>query len=455
MALLEPRAPGKTLHHLTGMRFVLILWVVMFHLTASADKDTNGHDIDKLVAADPNIKGRENFLDRIAQTLVLSERVHLAVAGYVEPVPVAVTWARPCPPCTPLCPVLVPVAVAPALTLRPRTIMSDHSFIVMSGFVTQWALGARSVGRGRQLALYLFKRVDRALLTVWLTMGVDAVLLGLHGQLRNEGGTVSDGVLVTACFLQVAPWWLQWPSGVQYDLAKCPNAPAWTIGALLPQWVLYPLVMQPAIQATAVHAGDAGLCLLLALLLCVSLGGAAASPRHAYFFPPAWTADFMAGGVVATLAARHAPPVDGSASHTAPRLASRAWIAADVAIVALLAIAIFPTFDPSYTATSLAACLRLHGSVPLFLLFYYGSAVGSTPGFFASRLARPLYRSLGTYALEVYLLHFPINHIGECSLTSHHCTEPAGRERAPCHPSPLSLMRNVTKLIPPPSIQSR
>jgi len=272
----------------------------------------------------------------------------------------------------------------------------------------------------------MFKRLDRVLLTTWLGMmialWVNFSWLTVDGL---PGSTVAVGPRLGLCFAQLAPWVMQWG-----DLALCPDSPAWTIGALLLQWVLYPLVTQRVINAAALRCGDAGLCSLLALLLAASQGVffaaayAASTPdamdAFTYFFPPAWTTDFAAGAVVAALAARHKQSDEGSPS-AAPWLARQAWVAADCAVVALFALAVAtppaevnigqgrPSTSSSMpTSLLLAGAWRPHASVPLFLVFFYGSAVGWTPGFFASRLARPVFRSLGAYTLEVYLFHIPL-----------------------------------------------
>eukprot|EP00966_Prymnesium_polylepis_P085981 1989802-Prymnesium_polylepis.1 len=51
-----------------------------------------------------------------------------------------------------------------------RVHLAVAGFIVLSGFVMQWSQGARSPGCGRGLALFLFKRLDRVLLTTWIGM---------------------------------------------------------------------------------------------------------------------------------------------------------------------------------------------------------------------------------------------------------------------------------------------
>ena len=89
MALLEPRPAGRKLEHLTGLRFVLILWVVLFHLSG--------------LQPGPASVASKSPLDAVA-----------TAAFEVSP--------KDGPP-------TVRYAVA--------------GFIVMSGFVTQWSQGAR------------------------------------------------------------------------------------------------------------------------------------------------------------------------------------------------------------------------------------------------------------------------------------------------------------------------
>eukprot|EP00966_Prymnesium_polylepis_P112981 2613161-Prymnesium_polylepis.1 len=81
-------------------------------------------------------------------------------------------------------------------------------FVVLSGFVMQLAHGARPMARGRALAGFYLRRLDRVLLTTWLSMLADLLLnldyaTGTYGSRQWD----VDGAQLTRCFLLVAPWW--------------------------------------------------------------------------------------------------------------------------------------------------------------------------------------------------------------------------------------------------------
>ena len=233
MALLEPRPAGRKLEHLTGLRFVLILWVVLFHLSG--------------LQPGPASVASKSPLDAVA-----------TAAFEVSP--------KDGPP-------TVRYAVA--------------GFIVMSGFVTQWSQGARSPGWGRGLALFYTKRLDRVLLTTWIGMALSQLIQALVGP-RHSQLSAWHGAL---CYLQLAPWVSPiWPSGsipglglftrsfktyevyAPFGVDQCPDPPSWTIAVLVFQWLLYPVITQRVVNTVAARGGAYGLAVLslVALLLSFS-----------------------------------------------------------------------------------------------------------------------------------------------------------------------------------------
>ena len=214
-ALLAPRATGRKLEHLTGLRFVLILWVVVFHASC--------------LFHEPHAK--QSVLDAIATQ---------------------------------------------AFTVRPYSQPSVHyavaGFVVMSGFVTQWSQGTRSPGCGRGLTLFYIKRLDRVLLTTWIGMAVDQVARAARPQLHSP---LRFSWREALCYLQLAPWVApQWPSARTLDhdfgVDQCPDPASWTIGVLVFQWLIYPVVTQRVVNQVAARAGAVGLAVLSSAALFLS-----------------------------------------------------------------------------------------------------------------------------------------------------------------------------------------
>eukprot|EP00966_Prymnesium_polylepis_P198351 4596840-Prymnesium_polylepis.1 len=278
---------ARHLPHLCGLRLVLIGWVVVFHQTLILNDDAAYGGAEA-----------ESAPDRLARTLFRTDngavaRVHIAVVG----------------------------------------------FVVLSGFVVQWSQGERSPGLGRGLVRWYAERLDRVLLTTWFGMGVHQVIAALaHAPQSDNAG------LLVRCYLQLEPWFQSSLAGGE-DLSRCPDLPVWTIGCLLPQWLLYPLVTQRLITAVAGVGLSALLLMAFAawggyLLVFVipyfaggrSLDGDVVEWRL-YTHPLAWVPVFAFGAATGALVDGHSRAVRENAAGLIP------GVVADVCAAALLTIA--------------------------------------------------------------------------------------------------------------------
>lgn len=432
------------LHALTGLRFWLILWVVAYHYYA-----------DLLESEEVSTLPHVMIFDTLGDTLLSGTgRVHIAVC----------------------------------------------MFVTLSGFVTQWAYKPTPLA-WRPLALWYVRRLDRVLLSTWLWMAYSN-LINIGRPPSVLSGVIAKGLpshmfsqptagWTALCYAQLAPWVApQWlfhipstlaanPIGWLLDphsstaflrenaLVLCPNAPAWTVASLIPQWIIFPLVTHPILDAVTVRGGTAGLCALVlavALLVVMPYVGTYLSQSNSipasavewlYFHPVASMPNFGLGAVVAALAQRvgspsHAPStaaaahaagkvdtvgtpnpaLSGESASSEPASSSRmsSWVAvgtsvlADACMLSLLAVAFVRLPDDGPKVTGVKAFL-IPIAVLLFGGFLFGAAVGvsharSPPttlsaaftagGLFAWRLAQPVSRSLGVHAFEVYLMHSPI-----------------------------------------------
>ena len=83
--MLTARTPGRRLEHLTGLRFVLILWVVLFHTEGISTHVAPG-------AAQPVYSFYDNVAFRLLQ--IGNGRVHIPVAGFVVMSGFVTQWSQ-------------------------------------------------------------------------------------------------------------------------------------------------------------------------------------------------------------------------------------------------------------------------------------------------------------------------------------------------------------------------
>lgn len=279
--------------------------------------------------------------------------------------------------------------------LVDRANVAVDCFIIMSGFVTHWAYGARELHRWPLLAQFYVRRILRVLLTTYLAMGVAAALMIATAQ-------PPDGAHMLRCILFVESW-LQ-PEN------WCPNGQTWTIAALLPSWLLYP-AWRWLLEAVEARGGARGLAVLLLGLWASSLGpslflfllqGGWLSMRqhnYAYVWPPSQLADFAVGATAASLARLH-----GSESSGGPG----SWWRGCLADVALALILVAITCVP-YSGYHVGwEPLFNHALAPVLATFLYGSSADGCSGIAAWVLSRrPLVR-LGKYSFEIFLFQQPL-----------------------------------------------
>lgn len=135
-------------------------------------------------------------------------------------------------------------------TITTRAHMAVAAFVQLSGFVTHLSCSGSKTALDNSscasLTRFYVRRFDRVLFTTWVSMVFDLVVSGYGG-----GWTKCLG-----CFFFVTPWF---NPGCQEN--KCPNCPSWTIGALLPGWLLYPFLLAAIRHLNA--RCDCGMWLLL------------------------------------------------------------------------------------------------------------------------------------------------------------------------------------------------
>ncbi|CAE8582396.1 unnamed protein product [Polarella glacialis] len=269
-------------------------------------------------------------------------------------------------------------------------------FIVLSGFMTQWAYGPR-MGKGggtEEIRTFYLRRVGRVVLTTWVAM-----MLGMAVVLVQAHGAPLDYWHILRCFCFVETW--------RDPTDWCPDGQTWTVAALIPSWLLYPLMRKAATGVEDV-AGGVGLATLLLLLYGVSSGPLLAqliqhgsvSYRQGFWsqtWPPATMPDFAIGVVAALAAQRH---------HD---WGSRwRWLLADVALLGAVALCLF---IPSSGYREGWEPLFNHSLAIAFAAFLYGSSAGGGSCITAQLLGHEALVALGEYSFEVYLFQYPVHEI--------------------------------------------
>jgi peptidoglycan/LPS O-acetylase OafA/YrhL len=121
-------------------------------------------------------------------------------------------------------------------------------FVVLSGFVTHWVYGRPQRWDGDLMKFYA-NRLDRVVLTATLTMLAAAALgkiTGVTGEGVHLNGDPAD---LTAPRLVACLTYVHWYVDAANDEYTCPNSPVWTVGALIPSWLLYPLYRRLLVAA--------------------------------------------------------------------------------------------------------------------------------------------------------------------------------------------------------------
>lgn len=199
----------------------------------------------------------------------------------------------------------------------------------------------------------------------------------------------------------------------------CPNGQTWTVAALLPSWILYPLTCR--VIALIERAGGVhGLFALAVALWCISFGPLLAvfawqeywitieQGVWSYVWPVSQLPDFALGAVAAALAIRHTSNEQQDAGSSQAGYSSARGFIAD-ACVAVILVTCFVT--PSSGLREGWEPLFNHGFALVLALFLYGSAAQGGAGLIARLLSHDALVGFGDYSFEVYLFQYPVHEI--------------------------------------------
>jgi len=301
-----------------------------------------------------------------------------------------------------------------------RSFMAVDVFVVMSGFVTHWSYGPRLCCGSLSLRQFYVRRLANVILTTYCAMISSLLVVLAVPELRAK--LTPSAWTIAGCLGFVVHW-------VDPE-AWCPAPPSWTVEALLPSWLLYPLTRE-ALARVEARGGGVGLVAVAVALWVVSFGPIvvifAAQGFHLtwaqyatdFLWPPAQLADFMIGAAAAAIALRHnsnggeEDDIDGKALQKLS-CCSRAWPAAralmaDAAFVAMVATVLLapPPKTHAECQTDWNALLS-HEWALAIAIFLYGSAPAGYGGLAARLLGHKALAALGTYSFEVYLFQWTL-----------------------------------------------
>ena len=204
-------------------------------------------------------------------------------------------------------------------------------FIVLAGFSTHYAYTGHDLApRGqvqRTLLHYTLRRVDRIVLSTWVSMAAAQIIEGSF-----HFGWTTWHILRCYTFIEFLTGDLNEYVGATPLFGSCPNGPTWTISCLLFCWLTYPLY-QPLLDRLVTPNGHVGRLLGFTLLFNIAsllpqyiVLWSTAYPTGAmnaiHTWPPTYIADFLCGCAAAGCVKAHAKSfsrpeadvVDGSAA---------------------------------------------------------------------------------------------------------------------------------------------
>eukprot|EP00929_Paragymnodinium_shiwhaense_P081082 TRINITY_DN42359_c0_g1_i1.p1 TRINITY_DN42359_c0_g1~~TRINITY_DN42359_c0_g1_i1.p1 ORF type:complete len:452 (-),score=60.17 TRINITY_DN42359_c0_g1_i1:177-1532(-) len=303
----------------------------------------------------------------------------------------------------------------PYSSLDPFVMRVDTAvefFMILSGFVTQHAYGSKDVtGSFGSLMCFYVRRLTRVCLTTQLAM-LWSIAWWLWGaSLGAKSIAWALSLQHIGCLVFVTKW--------INPLATCPNGPTWFVTALIPSWLVFPLVTQkmlagPIGQSAGKLVAACVLFWVLAIgpqLLCMSQRQDWMSWEQVgwtWFWPPAQLADFAFGCCLAALVKQAPPP------------AWAGWLA-DAAILFVLAVCLTApvaktpldwtgeVFRPGHYIAWDGLEGRL--AAPFLAVFIYCSCSSGFRGIIARFCTNPAFTSLAPYALEVYLFQTPLHNL--------------------------------------------
>lgn len=140
-----------------------------------------------------------------------------------------------------------------------RSFAAVNFFVVMSGFVTHLAYGQR-LASGMKLKTFYLRRMSQIVITTYVAMIASLLVVVVIPEYRNS--FMPSFATILGCFAFIMHW--------IRPATWCPAPPSWTVEALIPCWLLYPLLRR--LVETLDKVGGMALMSSMLLLYGVSFG---------------------------------------------------------------------------------------------------------------------------------------------------------------------------------------
>ena len=140
-----------------------------------------------------------------------------------------------------------------------RSFAAVNFFVVMSGFVTHLAYGQR-LASGMKLKTFYLRRMSQIVITTYVAMIASLLVVVVIPEYRNS--FMPSFATILGCFAFLMHW--------IRPATWCPAPPSWTVEALIPCWLLYPLLRR--LVETLDKVGGMALMSSMLLLYGVSFG---------------------------------------------------------------------------------------------------------------------------------------------------------------------------------------
>lgn len=141
-----------------------------------------------------------------------------------------------------------------------RSFVAVNFFVVMSGFVTHLAYGHR-LATGMTLRRFYVRRMAQIVITTYVAMLASLLVVWMVPEYRDS--FMPSTWTIVGCFGFVMHW--------VRPATWCPAPPSWTIEALIPGWLLYPL-LRSMVEGLDRLGGLRALTIFSLLLYAVSYG---------------------------------------------------------------------------------------------------------------------------------------------------------------------------------------
>lgn len=255
-------------------------------------------------------------------------------------------------------------------------------FLILSGFVSQYAYGNRDFSSSETLRKFYIGRFGSILLCYYASMIFSCIIRGIAGH-------YSTSKMITGGFLSIFLLQTWIPS-----MAYFGNTPAWTLATMAAHWIAYPFC-QRFIQSKSDHFIIGTLFVLPVIAITPIFIGIAISEftlslegwYALYTHPLFRLTDFVYGTILAEIYVRGYRP---------KRLALFSETVVPILIILTWCV-------PFSSRTSFYDSFMIEAPMHLFGLLIFGSSCDLDQTFFSKFMAWKPCRDLGDFAFQVYL----------------------------------------------------